>query len=78
MVKKLSANAGDARGVGSVPGLVSTPRERSSNPLQYSCLGNLWTKEPVEPQSTGSQKVGHDLANEHTESRMVNTLSVWQ
>ena len=28
--------------------------------LQYLCLENLWTEEPGELQSMGSQRVGHD------------------
>ena len=35
-----SANAGDARDVGSIPGLERSPREGHGNPLQYSCLEN--------------------------------------
>ena len=37
MVKNLPANAGD---VDLVPGSGSSPGERYSNPLQYSCLGS--------------------------------------
>ena len=36
--------------------------EGTSNPLQYSCLGNPWTEEPGELKSMGSQKVRHNLA----------------
>ena len=32
------ANAGDARDVGSIPGLGRSPGGRNGNPLQYSCL----------------------------------------
>ena len=39
VVKNLPANAGD---VGLIPGLGRSPGERNGNPLQYSCLGNLW------------------------------------
>ena len=35
-----SANAGDARDVGSVPGLRRFPGAGHANPLQYPCLGN--------------------------------------
>ena len=39
---KESANAGDTRDMGSIPGSGrSPPRERNGTPLQYSCLGNL-------------------------------------
>ena len=40
VVKNLPANAGDARDVGLIPGLGSSPRRGNSNPLQYSCLEN--------------------------------------
>ena len=45
MLKSLSANAGDLRGVGSVPESGRSPGEGSGNPLQYSCLEN-----PIEPE----------------------------
>ena len=38
VVNNLSANAGDARDVGSIPGLARSPRGGHGNPLQYSCL----------------------------------------
>ena len=41
MVKNLTFSAGDARDVGSIPGLGRFPEEGNGNPLQYSCLGNL-------------------------------------
>ena len=28
-----------------------------------------WTEEPGGPQSRGSQRVGHDLSDEHTQKR---------
>ena len=40
MVKNLSANAGDKRDVGLIPGLGRSPGGGHGNPLQYSCLGN--------------------------------------
>ena len=40
VVKNLSANAGDKRDQGFIPGLGSSPDERSNNPLKYSCLEN--------------------------------------
>ena len=40
VVKKLPANAGYVRDVGSVPGLGRYTRVRLGNPLQYSCLEN--------------------------------------
>ena len=40
VVKNLSANAGDKRDPGSIPGLGRSPGGRHSNPFQYSCLEN--------------------------------------
>ena len=40
VVKNLSANAGDARDVGSIPGLRRSPEGEHGNPLQYPCLEN--------------------------------------
>ena len=40
MVKNPPANAGDARDMGSVPGLGRLPGVGNSNFLQYSCLEN--------------------------------------
>ena len=58
VVKNLPANAGDT---GLIPGSGRSPEEGNSNPLQYSGLGNL-TEEPCGLQSTGSQRVRHNLA----------------
>ena len=40
VVKNSSANAGDAREDGSIPGLGRSPGAGNGNPLQYSCLEN--------------------------------------
>ena len=40
MVKNPSANAGDIRDVGLIPGLGRSPGGGNGNPLQYSCLEN--------------------------------------
>ena len=40
MVKNLSANAGDMRDLGSIPGSGRSPGEGNGNPLQYACLEN--------------------------------------
>ena len=39
-VKNLSANAGDVRDTGSIPGSGRSPGGGHGNPLQYSCLEN--------------------------------------
>ena len=41
VVKNPPANAGDARHMGSIPGVGRSPGGRNGNPLQYSCLGNF-------------------------------------
>ena len=45
MVKNPSANAGDIRDTGSIPGLGRFPGGGHRNPLQYSCLENPMDKE---------------------------------
>ena len=40
VVKNLPANSGEARDVGSIPGLKRSPGVGYSSPLQYSCLEN--------------------------------------
>ena len=40
MVRNRLASAGDARDMGSIPGLGRSPGEENGYPLQYSCLGN--------------------------------------
>ena len=40
VVKNPPANAGDAKDMDSIPGLVRSPREGYVNPLKYSCLEN--------------------------------------
>ena len=37
-----------------------SPGEGNDNPLQYSCLENLWIEEPGRLQSMGSQRIGQD------------------
>ena len=40
VIKNPPANAGDARDMGSIPGLDRSPGEGNGNPLQNSCLEN--------------------------------------
>ena len=40
MVKNLSADAGDTRDVGKIPGLGRSPGRWCGNSLQYSCVEN--------------------------------------
>ena len=41
MLKNLSANIGDSRDIGLIPGSGRSSGEGNVNPFQYSCLGNL-------------------------------------
>ena len=51
VVKSPSANAGEARDVGSIPGLGRSPGGVNGNPPQSSCLENPMTEEPGGLQS---------------------------
>ena len=44
VVKNPSANAGDVRDPGSIPGSGRFPGGGNGNPLQYSCLENLMNR----------------------------------
>ena len=61
------ANAGDIRGMGSIPGLGRSSGGGHGNPLQYSYLENpvdrrAWKAIP----SKGLQRIGHDWVTGHT------------
>ena len=57
VVKNLPANTGDARDVGSIPGLGRSPGGGHGSPLQYSCLEN--------PMDRGAwQATVHRIENE--------------
>ena len=45
MVTNLPASEGNARDMGLIPELRKSPGVGDSNPLQYSCLGNLKNRE---------------------------------
>ena len=60
VVKNPSGNAGDIRDTGLIPVQGRFPGGGSSNPLQYSCLGNPMDRGAGRLQSIGSQRVGHD------------------
>ena len=57
VVKILPANAGD---LGSIPGLGRSPGEGTSNPLQYSCLGNPMDRGAWWAVVHGVTRVGHN------------------
>ena len=48
VVKNLPANAGDARDVGSIPGLGRSYGGRNGNLLQYACLKNSMDRGKVQ------------------------------
>ena len=52
--KEFAFNAGD---LGLIPESGGSPGEGNGYPLQYSCLGNPWTKVPGGPSSMGLQRV---------------------
>ena len=55
MVKNLPANADKDL----IPGPVRSPREGNGNLLHLLAWNISWTREPVRPQSLGSQRVGN-------------------
>ena len=69
MVKNPSANAGDTRDVGSVPGWGRSPGVGNGNPSSTLAWRILWTEESGGPQSTGWQRAGHDRETEHTHTQ---------
>ena len=54
VVKNPPGNAGDARDMGSVPRLRTSPGEEYGHPLRHSCLGNP-TEAPGKLQSGGHE-----------------------
>ena len=46
VIKNLTANVGDIRDSGLIPGLGRSPGEENGNPLQYSCLESPMDREP--------------------------------
>ena len=69
-VKNPSANAGDKRDLGSIPGSGRSPGGRHVNPFWYFCLenphGQMSPQLVYGLQSMGSQRVGHKWATKHT------------
>ena len=55
-VKNLPAKQETQVDTGSIPGSGRCPRKENGNPLQYSCLGNPWTKETGRPTAHGVAK----------------------
>ena len=76
MVKNPPAKAGDARDVGSIPGLGRSPGGGNGNPFQYSCLENsmdrgVWwatVHEATKSQTRLSTRVLYELRTHVTNS----------
>ena len=60
MVKNLSANVGDIRDIGSIPGSGRSPGGRHGNTLQYSCLENPMDKGACQAIVHGVTESRHD------------------
>ena len=60
MVKNPSANAGDARDVGLIPGWGRSPGGGNGNPLQFSGLENPMGRGAWWATVQGLQRVRHD------------------
>ena len=65
VIKNPSANAGNERDVGLIPGSGRSPGVRNGNPLQYSCLENSTARGAWRLQPTRSHRVEHDWAHAH-------------
>ena len=73
--KDPAGNSGDARYMGSIPGLGRSPGGGHSNPLQYSCLENSMDR-GAWGLSSGLQRVGHDwsdLACTHASNQIIHS-----
>ena len=71
MVKNTSADTGDVRDLGSVPGLGRCPAGGPSNSLQYSCLENPMDRGSWQASSLGLKE------SETTEPASVPTHDIW-
>ena len=56
VIKSPSANVGDTRNAGLIPGSRRSPGVGNGNPLQYSCWKIPWTEDPDGLQSVGTPK----------------------
>ena len=62
MIKNPPAKAGDARGVGLIPGSGRSSGGGYGNLLQYSCLEDPMDRGAWQDTVRGVARVGHDLA----------------
>ena len=65
VVKNTSANVGDGRDAGSIPGLRRSPVGGHGEPLQLLAWRIPWTDEPGGLQSMESQTVGTSKVTQH-------------
>ena len=71
--KESDANVGDARDVGSIPGLRKSPGIGNSKPLQYSCLENSIDR-GAWPQSMGLHSQIPLSVRAHTHTHTHNSV----
>ena len=64
-IKNPSANAGDARDLGSIPVSGKSPRVGNGNPLQYCCLENSTDRGAWWATVHGVAGAGHDRVHTH-------------
>ena len=72
-VKNPPAKAGEVSHARSILGSRRFPGGGHGNQLQRSSLENPMYREAWWPQSMGSQRIGHDLATEHTPMHVTST-----
>ena len=60
VVKNLSADTGDVRDAGLIPGSRRSPGEEDGYPLKSACLRIPWAEKPGGLQSVGLHRVGPD------------------
>ena len=75
VVKNPSANAGDIRDTGSIPGLGRCPGGGHGNPLQYSCLKNPHGQRGLVDHSPWGHKESYTTEQLST-AQSINTDSV--
>ena len=75
MVKNRSANGGDARDMGSIPGSGRSPGEGNGNTLQYSCLGNPMDKGAWQATVHRVTKQMDTTKHTHTHNNMMLALA---
>ena len=71
MVKNLSANAGDIRDAGLIPGSRRSPGGGNGNRLQYSCLESSMNR-------GAWQATVHGVAKSQTQLKQLSTAGIWR